>query len=69
MAADCLKPLAVSRCRAALVNWYYDAETAGWQLEACRYRFRVGQSSADLPLEAEWAFGAEGWRETRREQT
>ena len=41
VAADCLKPLAVSRCRAALVNWYYDAETA-----ACT-EFSFGGCDAD----------------------
>ena len=41
---------------------YYDSSTTGWQLEACRYRFRVGQSSVDLPLESEWSFEAGGWR-------
>ncbi len=31
---------------------FWDVETESWQLEDCRYRFRVGSSSADLPLEA-----------------
>merc|ERR1719410_2126135 len=39
--ADFLKPLAVSRCRAALVNWYYDTETA-----ACT-EFSFGGCDAD----------------------
>jgi beta-glucosidase len=32
---------------------FYDEEAGAWELEECRYLFRVGQSSADLPLEAE----------------
>ena len=32
---------------------FYDEEAGAWELEDCRYVFRVGQSSADLPLEAE----------------
>ena len=33
---------------------FYDPRARAWEFEPCRYRFRVGQSSADLPLEAEW---------------
>jgi beta-glucosidase len=33
---------------------YYDADAHAWVFEDCRYVFRVGQSSADLPLEVEW---------------
>jgi beta-glucosidase len=32
---------------------FYDEEAGAWELEDCRYVFHVGQSSADLPLEAE----------------
>ena len=28
-ASDCLKPLTVSRCRASLVNWFFNSETGG----------------------------------------
>jgi beta-glucosidase len=41
---------------------FYDTEAAGWQLEDCRYLFRVGQSSADLPLEAEQKREGGHWR-------
>ncbi len=41
-----------------------EAERGGpsWELEDCRYVFRVGQSSADLPLQAEWLHDADGWQ-------
>jgi beta-glucosidase len=32
---------------------FYDEKAGAWELEGCRYVFRVGQSSADLSLEAE----------------
>jgi beta-glucosidase len=38
-----------------------DSGVASWQLEDCRYVFRAGQSSADLPLQAEWIHDADGW--------
>jgi len=41
---------------------FYDADAGCWELEECRYEFRVGSSSADLPLEAEWRREATGWR-------
>jgi len=28
-ASDCLKPVTVSRCRASLVNWFFNSETGG----------------------------------------
>jgi len=42
---------------------YYEPTASGWVLEVCDYRFRVGSSSADLPLEVAWSFTADGWRE------
>jgi hypothetical protein len=33
---------------------FYDMDARDWKLEDCRYEFRVGQSSRDLPLVAEW---------------
>ena len=33
---------------------FYDANARCWELEECRYNFRVGESSADLPLAVEW---------------
>ena len=42
---------------------YYDPEVSGWVLEPCDYHFRVGASSADLPLERRWSWTASGWRE------
>jgi beta-glucosidase len=41
---------------------FYDAEASGWQLEECDYAFRVGQSSADLPLREEWRHAEGDWR-------
>jgi beta-glucosidase len=40
---------------------FYDAEARAWELEECRYEFRVGQSSADLPLAAEWRHEGAEW--------
>ncbi len=42
---------------------FYDVDTSSWQLEECRYAFRVGHSSADLRLEAEWRHTAGEWHE------
>jgi len=39
---------------------YFDPD-AGWTLESCRYDFRVGFSSADLPLESAWVFDGTQW--------
>jgi beta-glucosidase len=41
---------------------YYDAETRSWRLEECAYGLRVGQSSADLPLEAVWRRVGNDWK-------
>jgi beta-glucosidase len=41
---------------------FYDADARAWKLEACRYVFRVGQSSRDLPLAAEWLNAGGAWR-------
>ena len=41
---------------------FYDAEARCWKLEECRYGFRLGQSSADLPLAAEWRREEGEWR-------
>ena len=41
---------------------FYDAEARCWKLEECRYEFRLGQSSADLPLAAEWRREEGEWR-------
>jgi beta-glucosidase len=40
---------------------FYDAEASGWELEECRYEFRVGQSSSDLLLAAEWRYKDAEW--------
>jgi beta-glucosidase len=40
---------------------FYDAASHAWVLEECAYAFRVGQSSDDLPLEAEWLYERGGW--------
>jgi len=41
---------------------FYDAESADWELEACVYDLRVGQSSADLPLSSRWQWVGTEWR-------
>jgi beta-glucosidase len=41
---------------------YYDADACAWQLEECDYEFRVGQSSADLPLREKWRRAEAAWR-------
>lgn len=41
---------------------FYDAEAGGWRLESCDYEFRVGSSSADLPLVARWRYDDDGWQ-------
>jgi len=41
---------------------FYDMDARGWELEECRYEFRVGQSSRDLPLVAEWRHKDGEWR-------
>lgn len=41
---------------------FYDSDAGGWELEKCRYLFRVGQSSMNLPLTLEWQHQQEGWR-------
>jgi beta-glucosidase len=41
---------------------FYDTEAGGWELEECRYDFLVGQSSANLPLTAEWRYENAEWR-------
>jgi beta-glucosidase len=43
---------------------FYDADAHGWQLEECGYEFRVGQSSADLPLMATWRREGGEWRKS-----
>lgn len=43
---------------------FYDADSGGWELEECRYEFRVGSSSADLPLAAEWQREEGEWRKS-----
>jgi hypothetical protein len=40
---------------------FYDADIRDWELEPCGYEFRVGQSSADLPLAAEWRYEGAEW--------
>ena len=40
---------------------FYDSEQSRWQLEACRYIFRVGQSSDELTLESEQRFDGADW--------
>ena len=40
---------------------FYDANIRDWELEACGYEFRVGQSSADLPLAVKWRYGGAEW--------
>ena len=40
---------------------FYDADAAGWELESCLYDFRVGQSSADLPLSSRWRLEGADW--------
>jgi beta-glucosidase len=40
---------------------YYDADASRFELESCRYTFRVGQSSADLPLQQEWVLDGDRW--------
>jgi beta-glucosidase len=40
---------------------FYDADAAGWELESCLYDFRVGQSSADLPLSSRWRLAGADW--------
>jgi beta-glucosidase len=44
---------------------YYDADSGSWRLEACRYRFRVGESSAELPLGECWTFTGSWSRDVR----
>jgi hypothetical protein len=39
---------------------YYDPAN-GWELEACNYRFRLGQSSDELLLESYWCFNGASW--------
>jgi len=41
---------------------FYDADSKSWKLEDCRYGIRVGQSSLDLPLEANYQRAGGGWR-------
>ncbi|MCH2172456.1 glycoside hydrolase family 3 C-terminal domain-containing protein [Myxococcota bacterium] len=43
----------------------YDSESRAWRLEECCYQFRIGQSSADLPLTANWVRRSEEWRPVR----
>lgn len=40
---------------------YYEPEIAGWRLEAARYEFRIGESSASLPLASAWRFDGAHW--------
>jgi beta-glucosidase len=40
---------------------FYDADIRDWELEACGYEFRVGQSSADLPLAVKWRYEGAEW--------
>jgi len=42
---------------------FYDVEAGGWELEECRYDFRIGQSSEDLPLAAHWRYQNAQWRQ------
>lgn len=44
---------------------YYDSDARAWKLEGCCYALRVGPSSHDLPLEAEWVYEEGAWREVR----
>ncbi len=41
---------------------FYNADERCWQLEDCLYLFRVGHSSADLPLATEWRRAARKWQ-------
>ena len=41
---------------------FYDMDARDWELEECLYEFRVGQSSRDLPLVAEWRHKDAEWR-------
>jgi len=40
---------------------FYDAERGDWELEACEYRFEVGESAGDLPLSAAWRLRDGRW--------
>lgn len=42
---------------------FYDAEVGRWELEDCGYVFRAGQSSLDLPLDAQWRHEEGQWCE------
>ena len=41
---------------------YYDEDAGEWVLEACIYRFRIGLSSDDLPLESFQRFDGSTWQ-------
>ncbi|MEM7019545.1 MAG: glycoside hydrolase family 3 C-terminal domain-containing protein [Pseudomonadota bacterium] len=40
---------------------YFDMDSDGWQLESCRYQFKFGLSSQELPLMSEWQFAEGRW--------
>ena len=40
---------------------FYDADAGRWELEACRYTLRAGDSATDLPLAESWRFDGSDW--------